>query len=63
MTLDYIIHGMRFKIQDNEIFYLEGGGLKDNWVVPNFKLDEFPQYVMQRMIALHYLYKDELARL
>lgn len=63
MTLDYIQNGMRFKIQNEKIMYLKNGILIDSWTQPNLNPKALERYIIDRMISLAYLYKEELIRL
>jgi len=63
MTLDYIQNGMRFKINGNQITYLKNKVPVDIWTQPNLNPKALERYIIDRMISLAYLYKEELVRL
>lgn len=63
MTLDYIQNGMRFKINGEKITYIKGKKIIDTWTQPNLNPKALERYVIDRMISLAYLYKEELVRL
>jgi hypothetical protein len=63
MSLDYIQNGMRFKINDNQITYIKNKQVIDTCTQPNLNPKALERYVMDRMISLAYLYKEELIRL
>jgi hypothetical protein len=63
MTLDYIQNGMRFKVNRNQITYIKNKKIIDTWTQPNLNPKALERYVIDRMISLAYLYKEELIRL
>jgi hypothetical protein len=63
MSLDYIYKGMRFKVNKNQIIWLVGGKVNDVWSVKKFKEEDLKTIVIERMITMHFLYKDHIARL
>lgn len=63
MTLDYIQNGMRFKVSGEQITYIKGRRIIDTWTQPNLNPKALERYIVDRMISLAYLYKEELIRL
>ena len=63
MSLDYIYKGMRFKINKNQIIWLVGGQVQDVWSVHNLDVNELKTIIIERMISMHFLYKQYLVRL
>lgn len=63
MSLDYIYKGMRFKVNKNQIIWLVGGQVQDVWSVHNLDLNELKTIIIERMISMHFLYKQYLVRL
>jgi hypothetical protein len=63
MTLDYIQNGMRFKVSGEQITYIKGKKIIDTWRQPNLNPKALERYIIERMISLAYLYKEELVRL
>lgn len=62
--MDYIYKGMRFKIYDNQIIWLgKGKKIKDIWSVNNLYNQDIKTEIIQRMISMHFLYKEYLVRL
>lgn len=59
--MDFIFAGMRFKIGDKQILWLEGKRLRD---VFSYNPDEeIDKQIVERMINFSYLYKNYLVRL
>jgi len=63
MSLDYIYKGMRFKVNKNQIIWLVGGQVQDVWSVQNLDVNELKTIIIERMISMHFLYKQYLVRL
>jgi len=63
MSLDYIYKGMRFKIRGEQIIWLVGGNIEDVWSVHNLKIINLKQEIVNRMIIMHFLYREHLVRL
>ena len=63
MSLDYIYKGMRFKVNGNQIIWLVGGQVQDVWSVEKFRAEDIKTIVIERMISMHFLYKEHFARL
>ena len=63
MSLDYIYKGMRFKVNGNQIIWLVGGQVQDVWSVHNLDVNELKTIIIERMISMHFLYKQYLVRL
>ena len=63
MSLDYIYKGMRFKVNQNQIIWLDGGKVQDVWSVDKFNPEDIKTIVIERMISMHFLYKEHFARL
>jgi hypothetical protein len=63
MSLDYIYKGMRFKVNKNQIIWLVGGQVQDVWSVHNLDVNELKTIIIERMISMHFLYKQYLVRL
>ena len=63
MSLDYIYKGMRFKVNGNQIIWLVGGQVQDVWSEKKITVDDLKTIVIQRMISMHFLYKDHLIQL
>ena len=63
MSLDYIYKGMRFKVNHNQIIWLVGGKVQDVWSVQNLDVNEIKTIIIERMISMHFLYKQYLVRL
>ena len=62
--MDYIYKGMRFKINDNQIIWLgKGKKIKDIWSVNNLYNKDIKTEIIERMVSMHFLYKDYLVRL
>ena len=59
--MDFIFAGMRFKIGDNQIIWLEGKKFKDVFSYDSEKNIE--EQIVERMIELSFLYKKYLVRL
>ncbi len=54
---------MRFKVNRNQITYIKNKKIIDTWTQPNLNPKALERYVIDRMISLAYLYKEELIRL
>lgn len=63
MSLDYIYKGMRFKVNQNQIIWLDRGKVQDVWSVDKFNPEDIKTIVIERMISMHFLYKEHFARL
>lgn len=63
MSLDYIYKGMRFKVNGNQIIWLVGGQVQDVWSEKKITVEDLKTIVIQRMISMHFLYKDHLIQL
>ena len=63
MSLDYIYKGMRFKVNGNQIIWLVGGQVQDVWSEKKITVEDLKTIVIQRMISMHFLYKDLLIQL
>ena len=63
MSLDYIYKGMRFKVNKNQIIWLVGGQVQDVWSVQKLDVNELKTIIIERMISMHFLYKEHFARL
>ena len=63
MSLDYIYKGMRFKVNKNQIIWLVGGQVQDVWSVQKLDVNELKTIIIERMISMHFLYKQYLVRL
>ena len=63
MSLDYIYKGMRFKVNGNQIIWLVGGKVQDVWSVEKFNAEDIKTIVIERMINMHFLYKEHFKRL
>ena len=63
MSLDYIYKNMRFKINGEQVIWLVGGKVQDVWSVDNLKIENLKQEIVNRMVIMHFLYKEHLIRL
>ncbi len=54
---------MRFKVNGEQITYIKSKKIIDTWTQPNLNPKVLERYVIDRMISLAYLYKEELIRL
>ena len=63
MSLDYIYKGMRFKVNGNQIIWLVGGQVQDVWSEKKITVEDLKTIVIQRMMSMHFLYKDHLIQL
>ena len=54
---------MRFKVSGEQITYIKGRKIIDTWRQPNLNPKALERYIIDRMISLAYLYKEELVRL
>ena len=63
MSLDYIYKGMRFKVNQNQIIWLVGGKVQDVWSVDKFNPEDIKTIVIERMISMHFQYKEHFALL
>jgi len=63
MVLDYIIYGMHFKIQDNQILRIEKKEVVDVWNEKEINIDQIPEIIMTRMLNNFQLYQNILVKL
>jgi hypothetical protein len=63
MVLDYIIYGMHFKIQDNQILRIEKKEVIDIWTEKEIKIEQLPDIIMTRMLNNFQLYQNILVKL
>lgn len=63
MVLDYIIYGMHFKIQDNQILRIEKKEIIDIWTEKEIKIEQLPDIIMTRMLNNFQLYQNILVKL
>ena len=54
---------MRFKVNGNQIIWLVGGKVQDVWSVEKFNAEDIKTIVIERMINMHFLYKEHFKRL
>ena len=62
MIKDFIIYGMRFKKNGNQILRIEKSLVVDTWSISGDNTN-VEQIVLDRMIENHFLYKDILKTL
>ncbi len=62
MIKDFIIFGMRFKKNGNQILRIEKTLVVDTWTISGDN-NSMKQIVLDRMIENHFLYKDILKTL
>ena len=62
MVKDFIVFGMRFKKNGNNIIRISGGTVFDSWYITDHNKD-IKEIVIERMLENHYLYKDILKTL
>ena len=62
MIKDFIIYGMRFKKNGNQILRIEKSLVVDTWTISGDNTN-VEQIVLDRMIENHFLYKDILKTL
>jgi hypothetical protein len=63
MVLDYIIYGMHFKIQNNQILRIEKKEVVDVWTEKEINIDQIPEIIMTRMLNNFQLYQNILVKL
>jgi len=63
MVLDYIIYGMHFKIQNNQILRIEKKEVIDIWTEKEIKIEQLPDIIMTRMLNNFQLYQNILVKL
>jgi|DEB0MinimDraft_4_1074332.scaffolds.fasta_scaffold40605_1 hypothetical protein len=63
MVLDYIIYGMHFKIQDNQILRIEKKEVVDVWTEKEINIHQIPEIIMTRMLNNFQLYQNILVKL
>ena len=54
---------MRFKVNGEQIIWLVGGKVQDVWSVNNLKIDNLKQEIVNRMVTMHFLYREHIIRL
>jgi len=54
---------MRFKINGEQIIWLVGGKVQDVWSVNNLKINNLKQEIVNRMVIMHFLYREHIIRL
>ena len=62
MIKDFIIYGMRFEKNGNQILRIEKSLVVDTWSISGYNTN-VEQIVLDRMIENHFLYKDILKTL
>tara|TARA_R100001510_G_C7552710_1_gene135857 strand:- start:148 stop:336 length:189 start_codon:yes stop_codon:yes gene_type:complete len=62
MIKDFIIYGMRFKRNGNQILRIEKSLVVDTWTISGDNKN-IEKIVLDRMIENHFLYKDILKTL
>lgn len=62
MVKDFIVFGMRFKKNGDNIIRISGGVVFDSWYITDHNKD-IKEIVIERMLENHYLYKDILKTL
>ena len=62
MVKDFIVFGMRFKKNGDNIIRISGGKVFDSWYITDHNKD-IKETVIERMLENHYLYKDILKTL
>ena len=62
MIKDFIIYGMRFKKNGNQILRIEKSLVVDTWTISRDNKN-IEKIVLDRMIENHFLYKDILKTL
>ena len=62
MIKDFIIYGMRFKRNGNQILRIEKSLVVDTWTISRDNKN-IEKIVLDRMIENHFLYKDILKTL
>jgi hypothetical protein len=63
MVLDYIIYGMHFKIQNNQILRIEKKEVVDVWTEKEINMEQIPEIIMTRMLNNFQLYQNILVKL
>ena len=62
MVKDFIVFGMRFKKNGDNMIRISGGAVFDSWYITDHNKD-IKEIVIERMLENHYLYKDILKTL